>query len=91
MAQGGNMGEWTESEYDHVNDSSSSNRLKRGGAWAQGLSPMQANVGGPLSPTAENISNGFRVAELPEPSTVTLFVLGAIGVWFASRRRKMNH
>ena len=23
---------------------------------------------------------GFRVAELPEPSTITLFVLGAVGV-----------
>ncbi len=27
---------------------------------------------------------------VPEPSTITLFVLGAIGVWFAGRRRRVN-
>ena len=82
---GGDVLQWNESLTD-VSD-----RGLRGSNWNGFSSLMRDSFrSGAINPT--NIGNGigFRVAELPEPGSLTLFVLGAIGVWFASRRRRAS-
>jgi len=76
VAQAGNVWEWEETEVDLVNDNPQDNRGFRGYAWFSisgnpiGLSSsgmhfilLPSNVGGDL---------GFRVASVPEPSSIWL-------------------
>ncbi len=86
--QGGNLYEWNEA--DIFGDGSS--RGLRGGHWNGDSSDSlhassRDNADG--TPTYENGSIGFRVASVPEPSTIILLLTGVIGfLGIAWRRRR---
>jgi len=88
MAQGGNLWEWNESEYDRTNDSPAENRQLRGGSWDNLSDLLEASYVPTFDPTSENVHNGFgfRVASVPEPSSLSLLALGGVAV--ALRRRR---
>ena len=89
MAQGGNVYEWTETEF-----SSFPLRVTRGGGWGFGSVSMDAETIAFDHVTIETFHTGFRVASsaaVPEPGS--LIVWSLIGLTFAGigwyRRRKM--
>jgi hypothetical protein len=88
MAQGGNVWEWNESAYDGSNNNPMESRELRGGSWGSGSSVLHASNRDNLVPTIENISGGFRVASVPEPSSGLLVLLGLSAV--LRRRRKRS-
>lgn len=65
--QGGNVNEWEETDFDLVNDSSSSARGGRGGDWASS-GGLLSSVRGDVVPTVEDRAIGFRVASVSDPS-----------------------
>jgi len=89
MGQGGNVWEWNESASDGANNSPSENRAVRGGRWSSSESDLRASGRIERAPTTENSGViGFRVASVPEPSTMTLLLMTAAGaLWMARRRR----
>ena len=82
MAQGGNVSEWEETEYDLVNDSVSSNRTARGGNYGASaeISLLHSSVRDPRGPSEQSSARGFRVASIaiPEPSTLLLAALALV-------------
>ena len=87
MAQGGNVPEWNETAQDGSNDIADENREVRGGRWTNGSGSLSAstrvNLG--FAPSSEsNAFIGFRVASVPEPSTLSLLAVGLALI----RRRK---
>lgn len=84
--QGGNVFEREETEFDLLNDSSSSSRGVRGGFWVLNSNFFLSSNRGSSNPTSRGIIVGFRVASIPEPSTMLLGALatGGLLVW---RRR----
>jgi sulfatase modifying factor 1 len=66
MGQGGNVYEWEETEFDLVNDSSSSIRGFRGGVWSNSSLVLSSSFR--LSATISESSQiiGFRVAAIPD-------------------------
>jgi formylglycine-generating enzyme required for sulfatase activity len=85
--QGGNVFEWEETEFDLVNDSSSSARGVRGGDWNNGSGGLLSSLRSFGFPTGEYSGGvGFRVASIPEPSTMLLGVFGAGGLLVWRRR-----
>ena len=90
MGQGGNAWEWNETAWDGINNIAGENRDVRGGSFhdfvwynivLDNSSRYYDN-----SPSFENFHIGFRVASVPEPSSLSLLALG--GVVVALRRRK---
>ncbi|PTX99277.1 PEP-CTERM sorting domain-containing protein [Spartobacteria bacterium LR76] len=79
--QGGNVWEWN---YAIIEETG---RGLRGGSWAYSVGDLESYSRWGALPESENGSIGFRVATVPEPSTVLLVLLGggACGLW---RRRK---
>ncbi len=57
----------------------------RGGSFFHDDTYLRADVRFPAGPTLEDTSFGFRVVQLPGPSSVAL--LGLAGVLVANRRR----
>lgn len=89
MGQGGNVWEWEETEYDMVNDSPSSDRGSRGGDWKHRHSPsIQAWARLELDPSYNGSNFGFRIASIPEPSTLLLGALAAAALLV--RRRSLR-
>jgi hypothetical protein len=89
MGQGGNVWEWEETDLDLVNDSSSSPRGFRGGDWLIDSSILLSstrNWGVFPNPSSQNFNLGFRVASVPEPSTLLLAALGLAAGLLARRR-----
>ena len=85
IAQGGNVIEWTESAADSINNEAQELRVYRGGGWND--MSVSLNALGSLSIEPEYDFNfGFRVASIPEPSSLSLLALG--GVVMALRRRR---
>jgi len=88
MGQGGNVWEWNETAYDGINNTTGESREVRGGSWTDlnysysDASSRNDKVG----PTGQIYSYGFRVASIPEPSSLSLLVLGAAVV--ALRRKR---
>jgi formylglycine-generating enzyme required for sulfatase activity len=80
--QGGNVREWTDAV---INGSS---RGTRGGSWVSGSSgiSLRSSARDPDGPTSENSLFGFRVASVPEPTSLLLTMLAG-GVMLARRKR----
>jgi len=94
MGQGGNVWEWSETAFDGVNDSAGEGREFRGGSWMSSWEEMESLSRIPFangttqggSTTAQN-DYGFRVAMVPEPSALSLLMIGCAGLVAFQRRR----
>jgi hypothetical protein len=86
MGQGGNAFEWMETEFDGVNDSSGSSRGLRGGSWSIDELLLRASIRLSFVPSNENNFVGFRVASVPEPTSLVLTMLAG-GMMLARRKR----
>jgi len=97
MGLGGNVREWEESSIDLLNNNGLSIRGIRGGTWFDGPSYLSSSARyDDVDPTGKNLTVGFRVVrlssaggEVPEPSTIAIFGLGALCL--ASRARRKGH
>ena len=86
MGQGGNVWEWNETAPDGSNNSAGENRVFSGGSWNSGVGFLDASSGISAAPFNES-SFGFRVASVPEPSSLSLLAIG-LGGWAMMRRRR---
>jgi hypothetical protein len=80
MAQGGNAREWVESAVDGSNDTAAELRSCLGGAWNDLSTPMWNGISLAIDPSSEISTLGFRVAMIPEPSSLSLLALGGVVV-----------
>jgi formylglycine-generating enzyme required for sulfatase activity len=84
--QGGNVWEWNEALI------SGSSRGLRGGSWYNSSINNSLSLGASgrygLSPADESRNVGFRVAMIPEPTSSTLALCAAVGLWWLRRWRK---
>ncbi len=78
--QSGNVWEWNEAVI------SSSFRGIRGGSWASFTSGLAASFRIIINPTAEIGIIGFRVASIPEPSSLLLGAMASVGLLMRRRR-----
>jgi formylglycine-generating enzyme len=78
--QGGNVHQWTE-------DISSSKRVLRGGSFGAPLEFLASSTRFICNPTWEANGIGFRVASVPEPSTLALLLSATLGGLLWWRRR----
>jgi hypothetical protein len=85
MGQEGNVYEWEETDMDLVNDSSSSVRGVRGGEWGFSSIVLSSSERFGGNPNAETTKIGFRVASIPEPSSLLLVVMASLGVLLRRR------
>ena len=90
MAQGGNVWEWNESAFDLINDTTMEIREKRGSDWDFYGLDTGAFIRGQGPPTNEDVWDGFRVASVPEPSSLSLLLAGGAALAAAWRRRKVD-
>ena len=87
MGQGGNLREWTESATDGLYNNASANRAMRGGYYPALAGTLASTNRDTFDPFLPNVSFGFRVASVPEPSTYALLLLGAGAMYLWKRRR----
>jgi hypothetical protein len=99
MGLGGNVAEWEESSVDLLNSGASSSRAHRGGFWNFNAFNMSSSARNSDSPGAAYGFLGFRVAsvtpagggggggEVPEPTSMAIFGLGALGFAYRNRRK----
>ncbi len=80
MGQGGNVSEWEESPFELGNNRTESARGYRGGFWFNVLGSLSSSSRSKGEPTNEFGVLGFRVASIPEPSTLLLGALGGLGL-----------
>ena len=71
MGQGGNVWEWNETAIG-------STRGLRGGDWLYDSDPLAASGRSKYNPMRELFTVGFRVANVPEPGSITLLLCGGI-------------
>jgi len=88
MGQGGNVWEWEETEYDLANNSAGAPRGQRGGDWDSLSGYLFAPYRRNALPSHGRLSVGFRVASIPEPSTLVLLGMGVVGLLAWGWRRK---
>jgi formylglycine-generating enzyme required for sulfatase activity len=88
MGLGGNVWEWLESPFNFTNISSTSSRVWRGGVWLGPSSNLHSAVLGNGNPNKETAGDGFRVASVPEPSSLVIGTLFGLGGLLAKRRMK---
>jgi len=80
--QNGNVFEWNEALI------SSSARGLRGGGWVNNSNLLAASDRNSFNPTSEFGSVGFRVASIPEPSTLLLGAMATVGMLMRRRCEK---
>lgn len=85
MGQNGNAWEWSESAIDGSNDVSDESRAIRGGYWFNTEFFLRSSSRRSDDPLLEDFDTDFRIASVPEPSTV-LLVLMTSGAWLIRRR-----
>lgn len=74
----GNADEWEETDLDLMNDLVGVDHGVRGGYWINSRFQLRAsNRFGNVS-SNESFVTGFRVASIPEPSTIVLLGLGVL-------------
>jgi formylglycine-generating enzyme len=79
MGQGGNVGEWQETDYDLLNNANASNPSLRGGNWHSSSTILLRQTRGLGNPDTNSAIIGFRVVSIvPEPNS---FVSSSIGVF----------
>ena len=90
---GGNVLEWGESAFDGTLDDPNESRVLRGGDWEPFSGLLQSSGRTNFSPDFEDAVVGFRVASVsaavavvPEPSSVGLLVIGAMGCVLRRKR-----
>jgi sulfatase modifying factor 1 len=90
---GGNVYEWGESAFAGGEPTGGESRVLRGGFWNNDSSVLQSSGRDLFSPDFENNAIGFRVASVsaavaavPEPSSVGLLVIGAMGCVLRRKR-----
>jgi formylglycine-generating enzyme required for sulfatase activity len=89
MAQGGNVYEWIETEFDGINNDAEAWRTLRGGNWGEDEGSLRSSYRLVDLPLSEDVADfGFRVASVPEPSTYALLAMSAAGALWWARRRK---
>jgi formylglycine-generating enzyme required for sulfatase activity len=81
MGQGGNVWEWNETAIG-------SSRGLRGGGWYNFSLTLAASSRNYAGPTFEDDVIGFRVANVPEPGSISLLLFGAIAAMKWWRRRR---
>jgi sulfatase modifying factor 1 len=86
MAQNGNVEEWAESGFTAPNDSAAESRVLLGGFWIGTSSILQSSFRGDGSPANEGDVIGFRVAAVPESSTLWMMLAGAISLMIRRKR-----
>ncbi len=72
----GNVSELLESAWDGTLDDCSEFRVRRGGEYGSDLQELEAGYRLPVGVTGELSNTGFRVAVIPEPSSVALLGVG---------------
>ena len=78
--QGGNLWEWNEALV------SSSSRGIRGGSWDFNSGNLLSSFRLNINPSDEYDLIGFRVASIPEPSTLLLGALASVGMLLRRKR-----
>ena len=87
MGQGGNVREWEETELDLVNNSAGSPRDLRGGWWLDiNYVDLGVSIRNSSDPTNGHYYVGFRVASVPEPTTITMLLYGLASLALLRRR-----
>jgi len=87
MAQGGNVWEWNENAFDLGNNDTMEVRELRGGHWSSSEVSLEASARSSFDPFTENINFGFRIGSIPEPSSLSLVVLGEVVVALGRRKK----
>ena len=87
MGQGGNVWEWNETAYDGNNNTAGESRELRGGSWSYTSDYSDASFRRSIDPSSENLSFGFRVASVPEPSALSLLAIGLGGLALVRRKK----
>jgi len=84
---GGNLSEWNEAAIDVFPEVPEFPdwRGTRGGSWAWFWEDLQASFR-MQAPVVGYADIGFRVAQVPEPSTIALLALGGLGMFLKKRR-----
>lgn len=88
MGQGGNIWEWNESAYDVTNDPAAHRDL-RGGSFYEDVSYSDSSARSGHPEWRDIFNIGFRVASVPEPSSLSFLLVGG-AVLMAGRRRKRD-
>lgn len=83
---GGNVWEWQETSFDLANDSPTTPRSFRGGAWDSDATSLLSTTRLSGEPTLAQYNLGFRVARVPEPGSSVLAATTLAGILALYRR-----
>jgi len=81
--QAGDVWQWTEA----IGGSQGSDRVARGGSWQSSVLTLESGISAEntVSPSYEDRTTGFRIAEVPEPASIGILGLGALGMLIVRR------